>query len=1074
MANPVGEDSWLAYLDESARNISDLEQRVNVVEIYKRAVIAEPGSLRVWLGYCNYVWSLWADSHSGDAGWSEEEQMIGRELFSFNTALGLWQQGYEAIKYRLSDSHVFWDRWVSLELELLGETGTPEGIKRITHLYRDRLMTPHLTWDDTAQMYSSFLSEHNRAGWEESMKDITARSQDAKRLVAERDPYELRLQQAVRADDMEAQKTVMTEYLDWEMIQSELRTEDVQLGVDLCHGLFDRALTGLFSVDEAMWHEYFAFLSSSYTDSNASEKLLTAIRRAVQHCPWSGRLWSRYILCAEEARLDFAEVESIKHAATSENQLYKNGMESLLEMYVAWCGFLKRTAMDPSASDEAVDVADVGLTAALEDVEVVGQRLYGKEFQGDPKFRLERIYIQYLTEKKGAIDAARAKWNKLASVQIHANSYDFWFRFYIWEMFIFVSTNLANPIHGSPLTSASSRVPTLATAVLHRAATRMALDWPEKVLEVYMQHCNDYEPSTSMRRAAGLIHKLEKLVAKRRAAEQQEKAAAFAAYYGAQEADPHPDECDENPPSAQKRKRETAPETQNEDEDENSKKRQKSAQDPGESQAELKRDRENTTVVVANLPREVTQTKLRQYFKEFGHLNSIPAFRREDDDQSVIAMIEFSSAEEARSALLRDQKFFGQSQISVQSGHDLTVYVANYPPTADEKYIRDLFKSCGEILSIRWPSLKVNVHRRFCYVSFRDRDASARAVAKDGITIGGSYKLLAKYSDPGHKKNREGPVAEGREVHISGLNTAATEDELRSIFSKFGNVTRINIPRNMSGKGRGFAFVVFETREEAEESASELNNTKFLNQILHVEISKHSKVKPSAQNAVHAPSASPSQSPAPTGGAEAMDIVADGRASNPTSAEIASRTIALLGLPDTVNDARVRSLVEPLGAIVKLVLQPSRGGAKIEFADSGTAGRASLQLDNLEFEGRKLRVGSLEELRHARAERTQDRIVYGAKAQKQNDPAPKNAARSLLPQTTVRRPAPGKPGPKRGLGFLPSRTTPKTQGDASNAGLGGDEAADQKAEGSKQKSNAQFRTLLLTGSFVKGGEGSSS
>jgi thiamine kinase-like enzyme len=110
MANPVGEDSWLAYLDETIRNASDLEKRVNVVEFFKRAVGAEPGSLRIWLAYCNYFWSLWADSQSDAAGWPEEEQMMGRELFSFEAALGLWQQGYEAIKYRINDSHLLWER----------------------------------------------------------------------------------------------------------------------------------------------------------------------------------------------------------------------------------------------------------------------------------------------------------------------------------------------------------------------------------------------------------------------------------------------------------------------------------------------------------------------------------------------------------------------------------------------------------------------------------------------------------------------------------------------------------------------------------------------------------------------------------------------------------------------------------------------------------------------------------------------------------------------------------------------------------------------------------------------------
>ena len=76
----------------------------------------------------------------------------------------------------------------------------------------------------------------------------------------------------------------------------------------------------------------------------------------------------------------------MKHSATNNSQLYRDGLASLLEMYVAWCGYLKRIAMDPNASEEAVDVADVGLPAALESVGVLGNRLYGADFQGDPDF----------------------------------------------------------------------------------------------------------------------------------------------------------------------------------------------------------------------------------------------------------------------------------------------------------------------------------------------------------------------------------------------------------------------------------------------------------------------------------------------------------------------------------------------------------------------------------------------------------------------------------------------------------------------------------------------------------------
>jgi RNA recognition motif-containing protein/ferredoxin len=1067
MANPVGEDSWLAYLDESARNASDLEGRVNAVEVYKRAVSAEPGSMRIWLAYCNYFWSLWADSQNPSSAWSDEDRLMGRELFSFGTALDLWQQGYEAIRYRLNDSHVLWDRWVSLEMELLSTAKTPEGIKRITHLYRDRLQTPHLTWDSTSQAFSSFLSEYNRAVWEEAMQDATARAQDTKRLIAARDPFELKLAKAERDGNVDDQKSIMTEYLDWETIMTRRNNDNPDIAHDLCRGLFARALTGVFATDEDTWHSYVVFLSSSVAEQQSPENLLDVLRRAVQHCPGSGRMWSRYILCAEEAKLPFQEMESIKHAATCEDRLYRGGMEPLIEVYVAWCGFLKRTAMDVTASDEAVDLADVGLGAAIEDVSVIGVRMYKKDFQGDPKFRLERIYIQYLTEKKGAIDEARAQWNKLAAIPIHADSNDFWFRYYMWEMLIFSSSPLNTRSPTPSSRSAGFRTPTLATEVLARAVARKTLDWPEKVLEVYLSHCNDYELPTTVRRATDTIHKAEKGIRKRRELEQQKQAAAYAAYYGAQAPEAAAAAVEEESAAGPKRKREDADDAAVDAVDaEGANKRHKGEEEVADGQQQ-RRDRENATVIVKGLAHDVTQTKVRQYFREFGHINSITAFVREARDESTTALIEFSSPEEAQSALLRDQKFFGQSQITVQSGYDLTVYLANFPPSADEAYIRRLFKDCGDILSVRWPSLKVNSHRRFCYISFRDREASALAVEKDGMLLEGRYNLMAKYSNPAQKKHREGAVAEGREIHVSNLSKAVTDDEVREIFAKCGKIMRINVPRSMAGKSRGIAYVEFEDKEQAVQAVSTVNNANVRGQVIRVELSKESKVKPASKSAI-ANDAAAAQSPRDSEGDQVMNDSAPAEGSNPakppTAEEISARTVALMGLSDTVNDTRVRALVEPLGPVVKLVLLPSNGGAKIEFADAAAAGRASLKLDSMEFEGRALRTGTLDELKRAKAWHADDRIGAAAEKRDKKDKkdAPAPAKGFMPPATTIRRPVLGKSGPKRGLGFAPKKP-------AAAAASGSAEAKPTTNGLPAPKSNADFKAMFVASSSATTG-----
>ncbi|KHN96159.1 Nucleotide-binding, alpha-beta plait [Metarhizium album ARSEF 1941] len=1041
MANPVGEDAWLAYIQEHARVASNLEQRVDVVELYKRAVGDEPGSMRLWLAYCNYFWQLWESSNSGDAGWSEEEQTLGREVFSFGAALDLWQQGYEAVQYRLSDSHELWNVWLSFEMEQFVKSKTPEGLRRITHLYRQRLATPHLTWDETSQAFSSFLSEYNQQEWERTMQDTTASAQVAKKAIQVRDPFELKLRQAQLNGDVEAEKAQLREYLDWEVRGIKRQQDGAQLTRNICSGLFDRALTGLFANDEDTWHDYLVFISSSMSDFQSSaDRLLDASRRSVLHCPWSGGLWSRYILCAEEANLAFSDIESIKHAATSENQLYKNGMTSMIEMYGAWCAFLKRTALEPAASDEAADVAEVGLRAAIEDVEVTGRRLYGKKFQGDPKYRLEHLYIQYLTEKKGAVEDARAQWKRLAQRRVHADSYDFWFNYYMWEMLVF-SSKQNNEEESSP--HKGLHIPTTATAVLRSAATRKTIDWPERVLEMYQQHCNNYELPSLVRQADDFVNETRKILAYRRRKQEEQQAAQLAAYYETQ-AQVQGVQANEasvatvntsSPPSGPKRKRESLTGIQ-EDHAENATKRQKDGDEISDAAGPPpKRDREHSTIIVTHLPADATQTAVRNYFKRYGHIKNITAFIKEDNGESTTALIEFGSTEEAQSALLRDAKYFGESQITVQPGHDLTVYVANYPPAADDTFIRDLFKDCGDILSIRRPSLKVNTHRRFCYVSFRDRDAAAKAVAKEGKLLEGKYRLLARYSDPNRKKHREGAVAEGREVHISNLDPSTTEADMRSVFGKFGTVRRVNIPLSMTGKNRGFAFLEFESKDQAEKAVAELNNTKFKARILRVEISTESKVKPSAKTDFQRTSASPAPSSLNNAqGDQAMGDAMVDDSPKPSSSEIAAKTIALMGLPDTVNDARVKALVEPLGAIVKLVHQPGHGGAIIEFADAASAGKAALQLSNMEYEGHKLRAGSPDELRKNRPD---------------NKPAQLSKPKGLMAPPQAARRAFGRTGPKKGLAFAP-RSVAATAS----------KPADKEAG---PKSNADFKAMFLAG-----------
>lgn len=76
-------------------------------------------------------------------------------------------------------------------------------------------------------------------------------------------------------------------------------------------------------------------------------------------------------------------------------------------------------------------------------------------------------------------------------------------------------------------------------------------------------------------------------------------------------------------------------------------------------------------------------------------------------------------------------------------------------------------------------------------------------------------------------------------IYIGNLSFQATEDDLREVFSDYGEVARISLPTDReTGRKRGFAFV--EMKDEASEDAAiaELDGAEWLGRELKVNKAK--------------------------------------------------------------------------------------------------------------------------------------------------------------------------------------------------------------------------------------------
>ncbi|KAL2822168.1 hypothetical protein BDW59DRAFT_163927 [Aspergillus cavernicola] len=1021
----MGEDLWAEWIQDESMLASSANERIAVMELCQRSIEEEYGSTKLWAIYGEWVLYLYNSSH-GDLNqirWSEEDKLVGREVFTWELVLDTWQKGADATRWRINDSHLVWDRLLEFQVRELSRHPSQDKISRVRELFDIRLQTPHATWDKTFQAFSSFISTYYNVNYENIMAETAGRyATPVKDLYAVREDFEVRLCNAIDSGDRAQEWALFCEYLEWEVSRTRRRRSST---FEIINALYQRAVLR-FPTDANMWEDYIMFLIDEHTHGNLHTTTIAALDRATRHCPTSGTLWSQYLLSSEREGQSFSKIADIKHKATSTGLLDVGGMEEVLKVHTAWCSYLRRRAFLSDATDEDLDVAEVGIRSAIESVQELGEKKYGPSYQGDPLFRLERIYIRYLSES-GSWDSARETFKGL--VGRRGNSYEFWLTYYHWEL-----VSWSKFVQGEATVDAARRTPnpSFATAVLKQAIKRTDLDWPEKIMQTYVAHCEDYEDSEELQLAVLETRKALRTITARREREAREAVAQHA-----QQGPVAPSPLETS--QLEKRKREDEPAMNGSP----AKKVRADVMAPAEAEPmALRRDRENSTVVVKNLPRNTTEHKVRQFFRDCGAINGVQMMPGEGGN-SEVAMIEFNSRDDAVAAQTRDQKTFDGNTIDVHFGSETTLFITNFPPTADEQYIQDLFSTYGEIVDIRFPSLKYNTHRRFCYLQFKTSVAAHSATKLDGSTVGNGLHLLVKVSDPSRKQDRHGAIYEEREIHVSNVDWKASEEDLKELFSRFGTVELVRIPRKVDGGSKGFGYVVFASKEDAI-AALALHEHEFQSRPLQVKLSAPQGAKRTAATVVSR--VGKSQSPAP----ETNGTTPSSELEEPIG-ERRDRTLGLMNIPDTVNDARIRALVEPYGKLVKIVLRPDHQGAIVEFADVHHAGKAALELEGQEISlGRKFHVGTVSEMLRRSAER---------KPGPGQAPKPKEKSKTsfLAPTAPIKRPPqPGGRGGKRGgLGVKrgigrPTNTTTTTTTTAEASGEGNQ----------SRKSNDDFRAMI--------------
>ena len=81
-------------------------------------------------------------------------------------------------------------------------------------------------------------------------------------------------------------------------------------------------------------------------------------------------------------------------------------------------------------------------------------------------------------------------------------------------------------------------------------------------------------------------------------------------------------------------------------------------------------------------------------------------------------------------------------------------------------------------------------------------------------------------------------------IYVGNLSYGVTEDDVRSVFSKYGTLTKIKLPVDKeSGRMRGFGFVSMTTEDEEASAIKSLDSFEFMGRRLTVTKAKPKEEK---------------------------------------------------------------------------------------------------------------------------------------------------------------------------------------------------------------------------------------
>ena len=279
-----------------------------------------------------------------------------------------------------------------------------------------------------------------------------------------------------------------------------------------------------------------------------------------------------------------------------------------------------------------------------------------------------------------------------------------------------------------------------------------------------------------------------------------------------------------------------------------------------------KRRQGDGNVFIKNLDPAIDNKALYDTFSVFGKILSCKVAVGMDGQSKGFGFVHFEDPEAANDAIesingmpLNGKELYvglhvsrkeRQAKLDDIKKNFTNVYVKNIPLDVTQEEFTEIFSKIGPTFSCALALDEENKSKGFGFVNFEKHEDAVKAIEElndfelkgSKLYVGRAQKKFERTQDLQKQyevyKNEKLEQYKFVNLFIKNLADSIDDEQLNELFAPFGTITSAKVMKDENNNSKGFGFVCYSTREEAQAAISEMHQKMVLDKPLYVVIAK--------------------------------------------------------------------------------------------------------------------------------------------------------------------------------------------------------------------------------------------